>query len=162
MENRPQRSDGQPPRGKCILWILMILLLPACAHLSKGAAPIDGSPSIALRLMAFYQGPLDHLRAVRGGECPMAPTCSEYCRQAFEKHGFLMGWLMSVDRLLRCGRDELRISPHVFINGEQKTYDPLDANDFWWAPSPLEKRYAGIGLRGDVPQLLLDGRRDLQ
>lgn len=39
---------------------------------------------------------------------------------------------MAMDRLMRCGRDETRLSPEVFINGKSKTYDPVDKNDFWW------------------------------
>lgn len=40
---------------------------------------------------------------------------------------------MSMDRLIRCGRDETILSPGVFINGKWKTYDPLEQNDFWWS-----------------------------
>ncbi|MGA9178110.1 MAG: membrane protein insertion efficiency factor YidD [Desulfobacterales bacterium] len=80
----------------------------------------------------FYRGPLNHLSAVRYGECPMYPSDSEYSLQSLQKHGMLVGWIMTMDRLMRCGRDETRLSPQVFINGKKKTYDPVGKNDFWW------------------------------
>jgi len=81
----------------------------------------------------FYQGPLNHLSSVRYGECPMYPSDSEYSLQSLQKHGMLVGWIMTMDRLMRCGRDETRLSPEVFINGKRKTYDPVGNNDFWWS-----------------------------
>ncbi|RJR51766.1 MAG: membrane protein insertion efficiency factor YidD [Desulfobacteraceae bacterium] len=83
-------------------------------------------------MVEFYRGPLDHLSAVRSTECPMYPSDSEYGRQSLEKHGFPMGWIMTVDRLLRCGRDEVRLSPKIIVDGKVKSYDPVEANDFWW------------------------------
>lgn len=80
----------------------------------------------------FYRGPLNHLSAVRFGECPMYPSDSEYSLESFEKHGWVLGWIMTMDRLLRCGRDETRRSPPVRMDGKWKIYDPLVNNDFWW------------------------------
>jgi hypothetical protein len=34
--------------------------------------------------------------------CRFEPTCSEYARQAVEKHGALKGTWMGVKRILRC------------------------------------------------------------
>jgi len=83
-------------------------------------------------LVRFYQGPLNHLSAVRTGQCPMYPSDSEYSLQALKKHGMFMGWIMSIDRLMRCGRDETRLAPKIRANGKIKTYDPVKDNDFWW------------------------------
>jgi hypothetical protein len=82
----------------------------------------------------FYQ---KHISGIDGDRCPMYPHCSGYSAQAIQKHGFLVGWIMSCDRLLRCGRDEVRLSPHIKINGRKLTFDPVSANDFWWfSPKP--------------------------
>jgi len=62
----------------------------------------------------------------------MYPSCSQYSLQAFEKHGFLIGWMMTCDRLVRCGRDETNLSQEIFVNGKLKFYDPVEKNDFWW------------------------------
>jgi putative component of membrane protein insertase Oxa1/YidC/SpoIIIJ protein YidD len=87
-------------------------------------------------MIDFYRGPLNHLAAVRKGECPMHPSCSEYSQQAIQKHGWMVGWMMSHDRLLRCGRDEMKLAPRVVVNGQRKYYDPVKHNDFWWASAP--------------------------
>jgi len=62
----------------------------------------------------------------------MAPSCSVYAAEAFEKHGPIIGWVMTCDRLVRCGRDETRLSPMIVRNRNRYTYDPVSANDFWW------------------------------
>jgi len=67
-----------------------------------------------------------------GDRCPMVPTCSAYSAQAIQKHGLLKGWIMTSDRLMRCGRDELRLSDTVLIDGRKRSHDPVSNNDFWW------------------------------
>jgi len=62
----------------------------------------------------------------------MAPSCSEYAREAVARHGEIVGWIMASDRLMRCGRDEVRLAPRVRINGVWRYHDPVDRNDFWW------------------------------
>ncbi len=73
---------------------------------------------------------------IDGRNCPMYPTCSQYSLLGLKKHGLLMGWIMTCDRLLRCGRDELSLSPEIIVNGEFRCYDPLEYNDFWWYNAP--------------------------
>jgi putative component of membrane protein insertase Oxa1/YidC/SpoIIIJ protein YidD len=63
--------------------------------------------------------------------CPMHPTCSTYCVEAIKKHGPVLGWIMTCDRLMRCGRDEVRLSPPIRIEGKKRCNDPLSNNDFW-------------------------------
>lgn len=67
-----------------------------------------------------------------GQRCPMYPSDSHYARQAFKRYGVIVGWVLALDRLLRCGHDETRRAPHVRIKGNVLTYDPLQANTFWW------------------------------
>ena len=38
---------------------------------------------------------------------------------------------MACDRLMRCGRDELKLSPAVMTRQGIRCQDPLDNNDFW-------------------------------
>jgi len=64
----------------------------------------------------------------------MHPSCSEYGRQAVRKHGFFVGWTMAMDRLLRCGRDELKHIHRIWVAGDWRFYDPVSANDNWWYP----------------------------
>lgn len=75
-----------------------------------------------------------YLSAVDADRCPMVPSCSTYCIEAIHKHGLWIGWVMACDRLMRCGRDELRLSPAVWNDGRRRCYDPVHRNDFWWHP----------------------------
>ena len=73
----------------------------------------------------------DYISNIDGDRCSMYPTCSQYCMEAIQKHGLLTGWIMCSDRLMRCGRDETKLSAPVWINGEKRNYDPVSNNDFW-------------------------------
>ena len=73
----------------------------------------------------------EHISAVDGDRCPSNPTCSSYSARAFKKHGFFVGWAMTVDRLIHEG-DEGSVSPLVRRNGRLKILDPVENNDFWW------------------------------
>ena len=77
----------------------------------------------------FYQA---HISRTDGDRCQMAPSCSTFCADALKKHGFLLGWIMCSDRLVRCGRDEAKVSAPIRINNETHIYDPVSNNDFWW------------------------------
>lgn len=68
-----------------------------------------------------------------GDRCPMYPSCSQYCIDAIGKHGFIKGWIISCDRLMRCGRDEIKLSDTIWLDGEKRCYDPVFNNDFWWS-----------------------------
>ena len=73
----------------------------------------------------------DHISRVDSDRCPSIPTCSSYSARAFEKHGFFIGWLMTVDRLIH-EADEGSVSPVVYHKGRFKILDPVENNDFWW------------------------------
>ncbi|MFP4225852.1 MAG: membrane protein insertion efficiency factor YidD [Desulfobacterales bacterium] len=106
-----------------------VVMLSGCSHFhwqnESGTGPLGAA-------IDFYRGPMDHLNAVRAGACPMYPGCSEYARRAIDKHGPVLGWIMACDRLLRCGRDELKKSPQIRLDGNPKCYDTLAKNDWWW------------------------------
>ncbi len=118
---------------KLILFLIFFSLIASCTYSKSMQAETDRDADPLSLMVRFYRGPLNHLSAVRYGECPMYPSDSEYSLQSIQKHGMLVGWIMAMDRLMRCGRDETRLSPQVFINGKWKTYDPVEKNDFWWS-----------------------------
>ncbi len=84
-------------------------------------------------IIAFYQR---YISPVDGERCPMHPSCSAYAQEAVERHGLFIGWIMGCDRLVRCGRDETRISPAIQKDDARVTLDPVSANDFWWNKQP--------------------------
>ncbi|MBF0228460.1 MAG: membrane protein insertion efficiency factor YidD [Desulfamplus sp.] len=61
-------------------------------------------------LFKFYS---DYISPADGERCGMYPSCSGYGEEAIKKHGLFMGWIISCDRLIRCGRDEVNISKRV-------------------------------------------------
>ncbi|HKK90834.1 MAG TPA: membrane protein insertion efficiency factor YidD [Desulfobacteraceae bacterium] len=101
---------------------VVLVLLAGCAA-RESTAPRAGG------VLYFYQ---KHLSPVDGDRCSMYPTCSGYAAETFKKHGFPVGWIMTCDRLLRCGRDEVKRSPVLTVKGRTRCYDPVAANDFWW------------------------------
>ena len=107
-------------------------IVTGCRSLKPLESHTDDNLSPLSSIIRFYQGPLNHLSTVHIGECPMEPSCSEYALQAIQKHGMLLSWFMTCDRLMRCGRDELALSPEVLVYGKWKCFDPLDQNDDWW------------------------------
>lgn len=123
----------QKTRAKVILLLILLILITSCTYSKSMQAETDSETDPLSAMIEFYRGPMNHFSAVRSGECPMYPSDSEYSLKSIRKHGMLKGWMMAMDRLLRCGRDETRLAPKVMINGKVKYYDPVEQNDFWWS-----------------------------
>lgn len=117
---------------RLIIFFLFLACIPSCTPPIRADRGLAGGFNPLLSAIDFYRENLNHLSAVKDSECPMYPSCSSYSIESIEKHGFLTGWVMTCDRLIRCGRDELRLSPEVIVNGRLKCYDPVEGNDFWW------------------------------
>jgi hypothetical protein len=121
-----------------LIFLSLFLAFPLCNARAWEAWPdtqketdekMDQSKSnIGSWLASFYS---NHISPVDGSRCPSIPSCSTYSIQAFKTHGFFIGWMMTVDRLLHEG-EEVSISPLIYINGEWKIFDPIENNDFWW------------------------------
>ncbi len=125
-----------------ITFLIIFFCLATLVHASpfKGPRDQDNSQKISQKQIDKKVNPLRflvevyrmYISPVDGKDCPMYPSCSEYSLRCFKKHGFFIGWIMTCDRLFRCGRDELHLSKEIMMNGELKCYDPLENNDFWW------------------------------
>ena len=124
--------------SKCIfisLYLLAFIFLDGPMFGSIGLAEsvppaLQKAPqetSFLSQSLSFYQKILSHSD---GDRCPMYPSCSAYAKQAFHTHGLIKGWILTSDRLLRCGHDEVKLSGRKLIKGRYKTPDPLDKNDF--------------------------------
>ena len=68
---------------------------------------------------------------VDGDRCPSFPSCSQYSQQAIRRHGMIIGWVMTFDRLLH-EADEVHLAPRVQAQESYRAYDPIENNDFWW------------------------------
>lgn len=57
---------------------------------------------LAIFLIWLYQQTLSRVFRLLGVNCRFYPTCSEYSREAFQKHGFIKGFSLSVKRISKC------------------------------------------------------------
>jgi len=55
--------------------------------------------NLFVKLIGFYQ---KYISPSKPQCCRFTPTCSQYAKQAFLKHGFFWGLLLSAYRVLRC------------------------------------------------------------
>ena len=88
---------------------------------SSKKKPLTIPERVAKTVILFHQrvlsptdGPRSHYR----------PSSSEYMKQAIEKHGFMMGYLMGCDRLLRENKDRWVYKSTLYCDAEYK-YDPI-------------------------------------
>jgi putative component of membrane protein insertase Oxa1/YidC/SpoIIIJ protein YidD len=68
---------------------------------------------------------------VDGARSNMYPTGSAYARQAFKKHGAVMGFVLTAERLMHEG-NEGYVASRIKKYGVWRIYDPVEANDWWW------------------------------
>jgi hypothetical protein len=88
--------------------------------------PSPGASLFRLPLI-FFQSVIS---PVDGDRCPSYPTCSAYSIETYERHGTLLGTLMTVDRLLH-EPSEAEFAPTITVHGAVRIYDPVWANEFW-------------------------------
>jgi uncharacterized protein len=70
----------------------------------------------------FYQR---YISPARGeGGCPMHPSCSQFAKIAFEQRSWYEAYVLTLERLLRCGND-LQYYPLVRVGDEVRWYDPV-------------------------------------
>lgn len=118
-----------------ILWIDMCLVPDAKAFgqetnfiqdIDQNQENLSQSPQAFSTILQWYR---KYISPIDGDRCPMYPSCSTYSEQSFRKYGWFKGWIMTCDRLMRCGRDEIHMSPMVRIENSIKCYDPPEQND---------------------------------
>ncbi len=97
-------------------------------HPLKRVENNDSGQNPAVWAVSFFR---DFISRVDSDRCPSLPTCSSYSIEAFKKHGYFLGWLMTVDRLIH-EADEGQVSLNVYHNGRLRVLDPVDNNDYWW------------------------------
>jgi putative membrane protein insertion efficiency factor len=105
------RADKEAPRMK----------QPAGKESGIAATPF-------IWLLHIYQ---NFISPVKGDRCPMYPTCSAYSVQAVQKHGPIIGIVMTADRLIH-ESDEPSFVPRKKVGDRYRYIDPLENNDFWW------------------------------
>lgn len=75
---------------------------------------IKKNTSAATDYIGIYQ---KYISGIRGQECPMYPSCSNYGIKTFSETGFASAFIQTSDRLLRCGHDHDNYSLTLRKNG---------------------------------------------
>lgn len=125
-----ERHDSMGPCSRrfsfskvAVLVFLVCGLTCACLNAAEeGSMALSEENHGAVRLLApFYK----IFSRLDGKECPMHPTCSRYGFDAINRYGLIRGWIMTCDRLIRCGRDECRLAEKIIVDGKIRYHDPL-------------------------------------
>lgn len=110
----------------------------------KPAPAVSGPGSIPAQVfdayLRFFQKVIS---PVDGARSNMYPTGSAYARQAFAKHGAVLGFLLTAERLMHEGNEGL-VAPRIRKHGRWRIYDPLEANDKWWRRKATGEEAAGL------------------
>ncbi|RYU90264.1 membrane protein insertion efficiency factor YidD [Mucilaginibacter terrigena] len=78
-----------------------LLLCFICLGASAQAKQTSNESSSA-DYIGFYQ---KFISGIRGQECPMYPSCSNFALTAFKEKNFAEAFVLTSDRLMRCGHD---------------------------------------------------------
>lgn len=119
-------------RYHLLILLFMVFFAPCAATGAEPEKSVDDPKHSSTQLSTPIQFFQKTLSRADGNRCPMYPSCSHYALEAFSKHNVLSAWVLTSDRLLRCGHDEIRLSKKIRVGGRVKSYDPLSANTFWW------------------------------
>ena len=122
---------------KIFLLFFLLCLFSSCSSILNKHNEVLDDHYPANAVIGFYKNCLNGLASVRAGMCPMYPSCSKYSQNSITKNGIFMGWIMTTDRLMRCGRDEIKFSKMIYVDGVWKHYDSVKHNDFWWNTGSL-------------------------
>ncbi len=90
----------------------------------------ETTPSIATRIadliIRFHQ---EVISPVDGPRSHFRPTSSRYMQLAMQRYGFLKGWIMGCDRLLR-ENDEKWVYRTIEMDGRLFKFDPAKENKY--------------------------------
>ncbi len=114
---------------RLILAVVMLVTQACATPLPVATQASRSDMTTAAAPIHFFR---HYLSGADGQRCPMTPSCSRYALSAMARHGAFMGWVMACDRLMRCGRDELKHSSSVMTPTGIRCRDTVDNNDFWW------------------------------
>ncbi len=110
----------------CFVLLFGLLSLPAkCQNMMRGPSTKESRINLPRDtaqdgwLLSVY---LKYISPIDGDRCPMYPSCSQYTSTVFARHGTLLGFVLTTERLTRCGND-LWNYPHVVQNGRDYFID---------------------------------------
>ncbi len=95
---------------------------------SKSSCELSPAAKTFRKGIHFFR---EYISAVDGNRCMMYPSCSSYSLMAIEKHGFIIGYIMTVDRLIH-ENNEMDIAEVINTGEATRYHDSVENNDFWW------------------------------
>lgn len=119
---------------KIILILCVILSHSFCFSQNKMNGPLFSNLNLSSdneygkvenSILTFYQKWISPIKG--GNTCQMFPSCSQYAKVAFENYPVLFAFILTCERLLRCGR-ELDLYSVIVNNNELKFFDPVPDN----------------------------------
>jgi len=111
---------------------------PPASSGPRPAEAVGSSNPVSLVFAALIRIYQEGISPVDGATCGFYPTCSGYGLQAVRRHGWLVGGAMAMERSMRYhAADDLY--PWIRVHGVWRLFDPLDANDFWFASAEEKK-----------------------
>jgi hypothetical protein len=72
-----------------------------------------------------------YISQVDGNRCQIYPSCAAYSYEAIKTYGFILGIVLTADRLIH-ETDEIDVAPLIKIRNRYWPFDPLCHNTFWW------------------------------
>jgi hypothetical protein len=107
---------------------------PAVASTTHGgSAAINRGPNDGLVDFVFA-GYSRYLTKIDGARCEHRPTCSHYALLVMKRHGYLVGSMMTIDRLICGNRSSVlrELDLYKIEDGQRYYYDPVENNDFFF------------------------------
>jgi putative component of membrane protein insertase Oxa1/YidC/SpoIIIJ protein YidD len=87
----------------CLLLLSFCCIYKAHGQIQSNNAHFTAKESSTQDYIKFYQ---KYISGIRGGECPMYPSCSAYGMKVFSETGFAAGFVLTAERLMRCGHEQ--------------------------------------------------------
>ncbi len=81
-----------------------------------------------MQLTRFHQA---YISGTVTRPCPSNPSCSAYMAEALSRHGFPLGYILGLERLLH-ETGELARGTVIQTPGGPRIHDPLINNTYWW------------------------------
>ena len=124
------RSPGLLTQLKTCSRLWSCRLMPECKiEPGRSSSSLTGKPGEWL--VSFYRS---QIGPALGRRCSLHPSCSEYARQAFRKHG-LLGVALIGDRSIREPGVVAEKKSPIRVGGHDFYQDPLEEHDWWMAPA---------------------------
>jgi len=109
-------------------WVFDRQFVEKSTEIVKDSNPPSPAAEIFIEVVKFFR---EYISPVDGDRCMMYPSCTGYSIEAVRKHGFFVGYIMTIDRLIH-ENNEMDLAPLRGTGDAARFYDPVENNDFWW------------------------------